>query len=95
MSQVKLIRSVATNDRGMPIGKFHHNCKHTDEEIDHIRELHEDKGLSYLRIAKMLGLSKSFVACICQYQRRATTYENWKTIAINPGALKEMAVAED
>lgn len=95
MAQVKLIRCVATNDRGMPIGKFHHNCKHTDEEIDQIRELHEDRGLSYLRIAKMLGLSKSFVSCVCQYKRRATTYEHWKNVVVLVGTLDEPVTAED
>ncbi|WP_301101097.1 hypothetical protein [Propionivibrio sp.] len=86
MNHAKIIRCIATNDRGIAIGKYHHNCKHSDETVDKIRDMHEVEGMGYLRIANALNLSKSTVAVICRYERRAQTYGNWKTIEVAPAA---------
>lgn len=95
----KIIRYVATNDRGLPIGKFHHNCKHADELVDRIRELHEDeeKPMGYRRIAKLLGISRHTVRDICRYSRRAQTYKNWtkREVVVGGGAHAAEAVVED
>jgi hypothetical protein len=52
----------------------------SDEVIDKIRDLHEDEEMSYGKIAKLLNLSKNFVAKICRYERRAQTPERWKRV---------------
>ena len=77
---VKIIRYVATNDRGMRIGQYHQRCKHTDALIDKIRELHEEQGLGYRKIAVMLEISRHTVRDICRYRMRAQTYEKWKAV---------------
>ena len=50
--QQKIIKYVATNDRGMRIGESHHNCKIKDCVVDQIRDMHEDEGIGYRTIAK-------------------------------------------
>lgn len=76
----KIIRHVATNDRGIRIGKFHHNCKHSDELVDNIRNMHEEGGMGYRKIARELDISRHTVRDICRYSRRAQTYEVWKRV---------------
>lgn len=78
----KIIRMVATNDRGMRIGQYHHNAKMSDAMVDRIRELHEDEGIGYKKIAKLLSISRHTVRDICRYDRRAQTYEHWKRVVV-------------
>lgn len=79
---MKIIKMVATNDRGMRIGQYHHNARLSDATVDRIREMHEDEGLGYKKIAKALDLSLRTVRDICRYDRRAQTYEKWKRIEV-------------
>ena len=74
---------VAVNELGYRIGSSHHNCKISDEVIDKIRDLHEEEEKSYRQIAKLLGLSKDFVAKVCRYERRAQTPDRWKRVNKN------------
>jgi hypothetical protein len=71
---------VAVNEFGYRIGSSHHNCTVSDEVIDKIRDLHEDESMSYGKIAKLLNLSKNFVAKVCRYERRAQTPDRWKRV---------------
>lgn len=73
-------RVVAVNERGARIGEYHTNAKLTDREVDLIRELHEDAGYSYGLIQDWFPVSKSAIAFICRYERRAQTPDRWKTI---------------
>jgi transposase len=41
-----------------------------DEIVEKIRDMHELNGLGYRKIAKMLDLSRHYVAKICRYERR-------------------------
>lgn len=77
----KIIKLVATNDRGMRIGQYHPNCRHSDDLVDRIRAMHEDQNMGYRKIAKALGLSRHTVRDICRYSRRAQSYERWKRVA--------------
>lgn len=86
--QTKIIRYVAINDRGLRIGESHHNAKLSDATVDRIRELHEDEGIGYRKIAKAMGLSTSTVRMICCYLRRAQTYEKWKKIEVMVEAVE-------
>lgn len=74
---------VAVNELGYRIGSSHHNCTVSDEVIDKIRDLHEDDEMSYSKIAKLLNLSKNFVAKVCRYERRAQTPDRWKRVKTN------------
>lgn len=67
---------------GLRCGQYHPSKPAlTDREVDIIRELHEDHGASYSQIMDWWpGVSKSAIAAICQYKRRASTIERWKRL---------------
>ena len=69
---------VAYDDNGRRIGQTHHNATITDETVAVIRELHEDRGWGYRRIAKHLGLRWQTVAKIARYQRRSAVPVSWR-----------------
>lgn len=69
----KIIRYVATNDRGLRIGQDHPNAKLTDLEVE---ALIRDRGpedlpvMSYRQLAEKYGISKSGVRHILNGDRR-------------------------
>ena len=69
---------VAYDDNGRRVGQTHHNATITDETVAVIRELHEDRGWGYRRIAKHLGLRWQTVAKIARYQRRSAVPVSWR-----------------
>jgi len=71
---------VAVNEQGYRIGISHHNARIPDEIIDQIRDLHEDLGIGYRKLAKQFNLTRSAVQKICNYERRAQTPDRWKKI---------------
>ncbi|CAB4131926.1 hypothetical protein UFOVP137_36 [uncultured Caudovirales phage] len=75
-------RVYAVNENGRRIGESHQAARLTDEQVDRIRDLHEDHGLSYLQLAKMYYVSKQTIASICQYARRAQTPFGFKTLIV-------------
>lgn len=92
----KIIRLVATNDRGMRIGETHHRAKYPDALVDKVRDMHEEQGMGYGAIAQALNLSKSIVREWCRYSKRAQTCEGWKRVVVEPqGALTEEVITED
>lgn len=91
----KIIRLVATNDRGMRIGETHQRAKYPDALVDQVRDMHEEQGMGYGAIAQQLGLSKSVVRDWCRYDQRAQTYQGWKRAPVSQGALTEEVVTED
>lgn len=73
-------KTVAVNDAGLRIGEGHHCAVLTDSEVDLIREMHENDGVSYKTLAEKFEVSKGAVAKLCRYERRAQTPANWKKI---------------
>lgn len=76
---------VPVNELGKRIGEQHHNARISDEMVDKIRELHEDEGLGYRRISKLLGIKRQTVQKICNYERRAQTPTSWKKVKDKAG----------
>lgn len=88
-------RFIAINDIGRRIGETHHRSTIPDEIVDAIREMHEDRGWSYQRIAMRLKLPVPTVAKICRYERRAQTADRYlwvevKTVAMTTDSKTEM-----
>jgi len=78
---VKKVRKIiALNEDGHRIGSTHHNATIPDDVVDEIRDLHEDEGWPYSKLAEHFNLGKSTIQKICNYSRRAQTPMNWKTI---------------
>lgn len=73
MLQKKIIKYVATNERGLRVGQDHPNSKLTDAEVE---ALLRDRGpeeaplMSYLQLAKKYGISKSGARHIIKGDRR-------------------------
>lgn len=85
MAQEKIIRYVCINDRGLRIGESHHKAKLTNKEVDEVRDLHEILGWGYRKIAREYGVSKSCIAEICRYEKRADTPFDWKKVVVIRG----------
>lgn len=95
MTQVKIIRCVATNDRGLRVGEYHQNSKLTDKEVEEIRDLHEFAAWGYADIAAVyLKASKWAIARICRYERRNQTYARWKKVEVMVDAHDKPIMAE-
>ena len=75
-------RVIAVNERGKPIGQDHYNAKLTDADVECIRTLHEQHGLSYQVLAVKFDVSKWAVGRICRYERRNQTPARFKKIIV-------------
>lgn len=73
---------VAINGRGLRIGEDHQNAKLTNEEVERIRELNRD-GMGYGTLAEKFEVSKSAVAAICRYERRADAATMWRWVHVS------------
>ncbi len=80
MSIDRSAKLIAINELGKRIGEDHQHAKLTNEQVDRIRDLHEYHGLKYSQLAEMYGVSKSMIAGVCQYRRRAQTPFGWKSL---------------
>ena len=69
---------VAYDENGRRIGQSHHNATIPDKTVARIRELHEEHGWGYRRIAKAFGLRWQTVAKIALYKRRVALPATWK-----------------
>jgi transposase len=70
-------KTLTLNDRRYRIGESHHRAKLTDEQVDQMRELHEEQGIGYRTLAKQFDVSKRTVRDIVHYKTRAQTPEFW------------------
>lgn len=71
-------RFVALNEEGERIGETHPRSCHSDETVDLVRELHEDRGWSYTRISRKLKMSVAYIGKLCRYERRNQTPDRYK-----------------
>lgn len=79
---IKIIKYIATNDRGYRIGESHHRSIISDKEVQEILDLHELSGWSYKQIAEQYKVSHWCVSRICRYERRAQTCDHFKKITV-------------
>lgn len=77
----KIIRYVATNDRGLRIGEDHPNAKLSNVQIDELLNMREE-GASYTELAKRFGVCKSAVRHYCNGARRCQWPASWKKIEV-------------
>jgi len=72
---------IAVNECGRRVGDSHHNSKLTDHEVEVIREL-RGEGMTYKWLAEKFEVSKSFIAMICRFERRAQVPSRWKSVHV-------------
>lgn len=65
-------RVIRINASGLRVGEDHQNAKLTDQEVDRMRELHE-QGVTVTELARMFEVSKGTACDIVSYRRRAQT----------------------
>ena len=63
---------VERNEKGQPVGMFHHWAKYTDAEVRWVLELRK-QGLSCRQIGARLDVPFSTVAAICRGEIRSQT----------------------
>lgn len=79
-------RYVGATEAGNRCGEDHHLAKLLNRDVDLVRELREEHGLSYSELAAKFGVSKSTIRDICRYRRRVTYPVRFKRVAEEPQA---------
>lgn len=74
------MKKIIVSDQGLRVGESHALAKLTDAEVEMIRRLHEEDGIGYKKLAEKYEISKSSVAMICRYERRATVGTRVKVV---------------
>ena len=73
-----MTRLAAYGENGRRVGESHHNATIPEATVKEIRDLHEELGWGYRRIAKHLSLRWQTVAKIARYQRRSAVPSSWR-----------------
>lgn len=74
---------IAVDENGLRIGETHPNAKLTDAQVDEMRDLRENDGLTYDQLAERFGVPYITVQKICTYARRASTIARWKVLLLH------------
>lgn len=61
----------APGERHTNWGPSHHKAKLSTAQVDQMRELHEEQGVSYRKLAERFKVAKETVAAVCTYRRRS------------------------
>lgn len=70
MSETELIHTHRESKRAGKTGEDNARAKLTNGEVDMIRNLHEQHGMTYAALADKFDVSVSLIGKICRYQRR-------------------------
>ena len=71
---------VGINELGYRIGEGHHNSTISDDQVKHVRDLHERQGLSVRVIAELLDMSIHTIRRFCDYSRRGQFPRKWQRV---------------
>ena len=74
--------AIAINERGHRVGESHPKAALTDAEVDMIRRLHSQEGMSYPKIAEKFEVSEHAIGRICRYERRTEVAVRVKLIEV-------------
>lgn len=72
--------TVGVNEKGVRVGEDHQRATLTDHDVELMRQLREEEGIGYKRLAQMFDTSVRNVRDIVNYKRRVTTPTGWKTV---------------
>lgn len=76
-----MIKHVAVNDRGSPIGECHHKAELSNHEVDMLLEFREE-GWSYKQLADKFEIKKSTVRNICKGICRCQSPHRFKLVEV-------------
>lgn len=82
---------VAVNERGKRIGQDHPAARLTDQEVELMRQLHEEHSMGLTALARMFDVTKKAVWQIVTYRLRAQTVASFKarTVYLTPDPAPE------
>lgn len=80
---------VGVSETGRPVGEKHWRATLTDQDVENIRQLYEEHGLSLRKIAEKFDIGRSTVWSIVTYRRRATAPVGWKRVTLVKRAVME------
>lgn len=72
----------AYNENGRRVGQSHPKAKLSDEQIDKIREDHEERGMTAGQLAIKYGSTKKTIEPILSYKVRCQTPANYRRIKV-------------
>ncbi len=64
-----------SQESGRLCGESHPQAKLSDDQVEQIRCMKEDQGLSYREIATKMGVKYDTIVSICKYHRRVIPYK--------------------
>lgn len=70
--------AIGLSDTGRRVGESHPKAILTDNDVEMIRALHEEHGLTCLEIAEKFETSKHTIKEICMYRTRNRQAVKWK-----------------
>jgi hypothetical protein len=73
---------IGVNKSGRRVGESHPRAVLSDSQVDLMREMHEELGIGYRRLAAKFSVSKRTVRDICAYKRRWQLAERWKAVYV-------------
>jgi DNA invertase Pin-like site-specific DNA recombinase len=73
-------RAISIGERGGRLGEDNGRAKLTDREVELVRALHFQHGMTYAALAEKFEVSKSLIGKICRFQRRAEIAAVWRTL---------------
>lgn len=68
---------VGLSEANIRCGQHHHRARISDALVETMRTMHEEDGLGYRRIARLLGLRVYTVRDIVSYRRRNVVPVAW------------------
>lgn len=63
-------RRCRRGEKGRLAGERHPNARYSDHEIEVMRDMHEQHGFGYRRLAVIFECSRSYVRNVCKFKRR-------------------------
>lgn len=73
---------VGVNEKGARVGETHHRAILTDHDVDLIRALRDEYGLTYQQIADKFECGRSTVRDVIKCRRRWQRPEKWKRVPL-------------
>lgn len=79
----KNYKLVGISEFGSRVGETHHRARLTDHDVDLIRSLRDEYGLTYQAIAEKFECSRSTIRDIIKCRRRYLRPDRWKRISVD------------
>ncbi len=73
-------RLVGVNEQGIRVGEDHQRATLTDADVELMRQLREDDGLTYDQLAQRFEVSRRHVRDIVNYRKRVAAPVAWRAV---------------